>query len=66
MASAINHKRRSHRSHTAHQQAARHMKGSAPRRLGLYTGRHGLGIMAALRRLGMAHSIRRRRPKDEK
>lgn len=66
MASAINHKKRSHRSHAAHRQAASHMKGSAPRRLGLYTGRRGLGIMAALRRLGMAHSIRRRRAADEK
>lgn len=68
MASAINHKKRSHRSYKGHMQAASHMKGSAPRRLGLYTGGSGLGIMRALSRLGMAHRARRREAKgrDEK
>ena len=66
MSSAINHKKRSHRSEAAHYQAARHMKGSAPRRLGLYTGRNGLGIMAALHRLGLAHRARRRREQETK
>ena len=65
MASAINHKKRSHRSHKGHMQAAAHMKGSAPRRLGLYTGRSGLGIMRALARLGKAHRARRREAKGK-
>lgn len=65
MASAINHKKRSHRSYKGHMQAASHMKGSAPRRLGLYTGRSGLGIMRALARLGKAHRARRREAKGK-
>lgn len=66
MSSAINHKKRSHRSEAAHYQAARQMKGSAPRRLGLYTGCHGLGIMAALHRMGLAHRAPRRREQKDK
>ncbi len=51
MSSAMNHRKRSHRSEARHYYACRAMKGSAPRITGLRSARHGLGIVRTLRAL---------------
>lgn len=64
MSSAVNHRKRSHRSEAAHYHACRTMKGSAPRITGLYGARRGLGIVAALRALARRYK-RESRSKTE-
>ena len=51
MSSAMNHRKRSHRSEAAHYNAARKMKGSPTRKVGLYSAKHGLGIMSMIRKM---------------